>query len=59
MFVPAPEAYVIAAAMYSMSCLAMLALVRHRSKSWALSIAAVFAYVVLAWVMVAIVGPLR
>ncbi len=58
-FVPAPEAYVVAAAMYGMSCLAMLALLRHRSRSWALSIAAVLAYVVLAWIMVEIAGPLR
>ncbi|MFD0727583.1 hypothetical protein [Lysobacter brunescens] len=58
-FVPAPEAYFIAAIMYAMSCLAMLALLRNRSKSLAWSAAAVFAYPVLAWIFVQAVGALR
>jgi len=58
-FVPAPEAYVIAAVMYVMSCLAMLALLRDRNTSPVLSVAAVAAYPVVAWALVQAVGPLR
>jgi hypothetical protein len=48
-FVPAPQAYIIAAAMYGMSCLAMLALLRNRTKSLFWSAMAVAGYVLLAW----------
>lgn len=58
-FVPAPEAYFMAAAMYSMSCLAVLVLLRERTKSWPVSLAAVLGYFVLAWILVQLVGPLR
>ncbi|MBX3713232.1 MAG: hypothetical protein KF800_14825 [Lysobacter sp.] len=58
-FVPAPEAYFIAAIMYAMSCLAMLALLRNRNRSRALSAAAILAYPVLAWIFVQAVGALR
>lgn len=57
-FVPAPEAYFIAATMYAMSCLAMLALLRHRTQSVAWAGAAVAGYVVLAWGLVRVIGPL-
>ncbi len=50
-FVPIPEAYVMAAAMYSMSCLAMLVLLRIRNQSWSVSVAAVCLYAVLAWLL--------
>lgn len=58
-FVPAPEAYFIAAIMYAMSCLAMLALLRDRSRSLALSAAAVLVYPLLAWGFVQAVGAFR
>jgi len=58
-FVPAPEAYFIAAIMYGMSCLAMLALLRNRNRSPALSAAAVLAYPILAWIFVQAAGSLQ
>ena len=57
-FVPAPEAYIIAAAMYAMSCLAMLALLRSNTTSLLWAGVAVAGYVVLAWVFVRAIGPL-
>lgn len=57
-FVPAPEAYIIAAAMYAMSCLAMLALLRSKTTSLLWAGVAVAGYVVLAWLLVRVVGPL-
>ena len=57
-FVPAPQAYIIAAAMYAMSCLAMLALLRNRTKSVLWAGVAVARYVALAWVFVRAIGPL-
>ena len=57
-FVPAPEAYIIAAAMYAMSCLAILALLRNKTTSLLWAGVAVAGYVVLAWLLVRVVGPL-
>jgi hypothetical protein len=57
-FVPAPQAYIIAAAMYGMSCLALLALLRSRTKSLVWAGGAVAAYVLLAWIFVRSIGPL-
>ena len=57
-FVPAPQAYIIAAAMYAMSCLAMLALLRNKTTSLLWAGVAVAGYVVLAWLLVRVVGPL-
>lgn len=57
-FVPAPQAYIIAAAMYAMSCLAMLALLRSKTTSLLWAGVAVAGYVVLAWVFVRAIGPL-
>ena len=57
-FVPAPQAYIIAAAMYAMSCLAMLALLRNKTTSLLWAGVAVAGYVVLAWVFVRAIGPL-
>ena len=57
-FVPTPQAYIIAAAMYGMSCLAMLALLRDRTKSLFWSAIAVVGYVPLAWLFVQSIGPL-
>lgn len=57
-FVPAPEAYIIAAAMYGMSCLAMLALLRDRTKSLFWSAMAVAVYVLLAWLFAQSAGQL-
>lgn len=54
-FVPAPEAYIIAAAMYAMSCLAMLALLRSKTTSLLWAGVAVAGYVVLAWLLVRVV----
>ena len=58
-FVPAPEAYAIAVAMYGMSCLAMLVLLRQRSTSLPVSVTAVLTYVALAWLFVQAIGPLQ
>lgn len=57
-FVPAPQAYIIAATMYGMSCLAMLALLRDRTKSLFWSALAVAGYYLLAWLFVQSIGPL-
>lgn len=57
-FVPAPEAYFIAATMYAMSCLAMLALLRNRTNSVLWAGVAVAGYVALAWGLVRVIGPL-
>ena len=57
-FVPAPQAYIIAAAMYGMSCLAMLALLRNRTKSFFWSGLAVAGYVLLAWLLAQLIGQL-
>jgi len=57
-FVPAPQAYIIAAAMYAMSCLAMLALLRSKTTSLFWAAVAVAGYVALAWVFVRVTGPL-
>ena len=57
-FVPMPQAFIIAALMYAMSCLAMLALLRSRTTSLAWSGLAVAGYGLLAWVFVQSAGPL-
>jgi len=57
-FVPLPQAHVMVAAMYGMSCLAMLALMRERTTSFVWAGAAVAGYVLLAWQLVQCVGPL-
>ncbi len=57
-FVPAPQAYIIAAAMYVMSCLAMLALLRNRTKSLFWAVIAVAGYGLLAYVFVQSAGRL-
>jgi hypothetical protein len=57
-FVPAPQAYILAAAMYGMSCLAMLALLRNRTKSFFWAVIAVAGYFPLAWFFVHSVGLL-
>lgn len=56
-FVPAPGAYLVAATMYAMSALAMLALLRHRTRSWPVAAAALAGYVLLAWTLVQLFGP--
>lgn len=58
-FVPTPEAYVIAACMYAMSCLAMLALLRSRTTRTAVAVAALGVYVVTAYAFILAIGPLR
>ena len=56
-FVPVPEAYLLAAVMYLMSCLAMLALLRNRDTP-RLAIAAAFcAYVAVAVSLVTALAP--
>ena len=57
-FVPTPQAYIIAAAMYGMSCLAMLALLRSRTQSLIWATVAVAGYVLLAWLFSHSIGPL-
>jgi hypothetical protein len=57
-FVPTPQAYIIAAAMYGMSCLAMLALLRSRTKSLFWAAIAVARYVLLAWLVAQAIGRL-
>ena len=56
-FVPAPEAYVLAAVMYLMSCLAMLALLRNRDTSRPAIAAAFCAYAAVATSLVAALAP--
>lgn len=56
-FVPAPEAYVLAAAMYLMSCLAMLALLRNHKTSAVATRVAFCGYIVAAWFMVEVLTP--
>jgi hypothetical protein len=56
-FVPAPQAYLLAATMYGMSAIGMLALLRGRNVSW-LSIAiAVVLYAAAATLLVAELAP--
>lgn len=57
-FVPLPEAYVIAATMYGMSLLAMLALLRSRTQSVFWAAVAVASYVLLAGLFVRVSSPL-
>lgn len=57
-FVPAPQAYVMAAAMYGMSCLAMLVLLRTRTKSLFWAAVSVAVYGLLAWLLALSIGPL-
>ena len=56
-FVPVPEAYILAAVMYLMSCLAMLVLLRSRTTSFSVTLAALFGYVVAAWQTVRVLSP--
>jgi len=56
-FVPVPEAYLIAAMLYGASCLALLVLVRDRSRSLRASAAAVVGYGLVAWLAVRALGP--
>lgn len=51
-FFPAPQAYILAAVMYTMSCLAMLGLLRNRTKSFAWAALAIAGFVLLAWFIV-------
>lgn len=48
-FVPVPEAYILSAVMYLMSCLALLVLLRDRQASTTTMVLAVGAYVAAAW----------
>lgn len=57
-FVPLPEAYIMAACMYGMSFLAMLALVRDRSTSNAVSLVASAVYVAVAYALIQSIGPI-
>jgi len=57
-FVPTPQAYIIAAAMYGMSCLAMLALLRRLTTSLIWAAAVVSSYVLLAWLFSHSIGQL-
>jgi cytochrome bd-type quinol oxidase subunit 2 len=56
-FVPAPEAYFLAAIMYLMSCIAMLALLRNREASKKAIATAFCAYIVFATSVVAALNP--
>ncbi|WP_088280648.1 hypothetical protein [Ideonella sp. A 288] len=56
-FVPAPEAYILAAAMYLMSCLALLALLRDRKVSKPSTVAAFCAWSAVAATLVAALAP--
>jgi len=58
-FVPTPDAYFIAACMYAMSCLALLALLRNRTNRLAITFFAFTAYLVLAYVFIQWLGSLR
>lgn len=51
-FVPAPEAYILAAIMYAMSLLALLALIRERTRSTQPAVVAIAIYLALAWTLV-------
>jgi cell division protein FtsW (lipid II flippase) len=57
-FVPAPQAYIIAAAMYAMSFLAMLVLLREKTRSLMSAAVALAVYILAAWLLVKVVGPL-
>lgn len=51
-FVPAPEAYILSAVMYAMSCIALLVLLRDRQASAATILLALGGYGVAAWAAV-------
>lgn len=51
-FVPAPEAYILSAILYAMSILALLALIRERTKSMQPAVVTIAIYVALAWSLV-------
>lgn len=50
-FVPAPQAYVLAAVLHAMSCLALLALLRMRTRSTWMAAVAVAGHGLLAWLL--------
>lgn len=52
MFVPAPEAYVIAVVLYVMSCLAMSVLLREQKVTKAMSLGTFAGYGLIAWGLV-------
>ena len=56
-FVPAPQAYFLAAVMYSMSAIGMLALLQNRQASWWLKAFAVLAYTTASTLLVVIFAP--
>ena len=56
-FVPAPEAYLLAAVMYLMSCLAMLALLRNCDTSRPVIAAAFCAYAAVATSLIGALAP--
>lgn len=56
-FVPAPEAYILAATMYLMSGLAMLVLLRNRDVSKPVIAGALCAYVAIAAALVGMLAP--
>lgn len=55
--VPAPEAYVLAAIMYLMSCIALLALLRNHKRSMYAVAAAFCAYAAIAAGVIVILNP--
>jgi hypothetical protein len=56
-FVPAPEAYFLAAVMYLMSCIALLALLRDRKTSVHATAVVFCGYIVAAWFTVQALTP--
>lgn len=57
-FVPLPEAYIMAGIMYLMSCVAMLALLRDRKVSLAVTVAAFGTHLLAAVLLVRFLAPL-
>ena len=55
-FVPLPEAYVIVAILYLMSCLALLVLLRSRATSALATVAAFGGYILIAWQLVRVLS---
>lgn len=53
-FVPVPQAYFLAAMMYGMSAIGMLALLQNQKASWLLTALAVFAYAAVATLLVVV-----
>ncbi len=56
-FVPAPQAYFLAAVMYGMSVIGMLALLQNRQASWLLKAFAVLAYTTTSTLLVVMFSP--